>query len=196
MKNWKQLLGGLLAGVLLSGLMHLMLLPKSGTPLVIVTLTPNRTPDPTATIEMIRVHIAGAVNNPGVYTIPKGANINDAILVAGGPGEDANINLLNLAKLLEDEQRLYIPNQSDSQNLELADPSRSTTIGILPLININTATQAELESLPGIGVVKAKAIIDYRTQNGYFIAIEDLLNVSGIGESTFGALKDLISVSP
>lgn len=192
MKHWKQILLGILIGLLLGGLWRLTKLPKPGEPFVLVTLTPNLTPEATATAEMIQVHIAGAVNSPGVYSLPEGSNVNQAIELAGGPTEQAATNMINLATLLEDGQRVYIPSIDDSNQ----DTQRGTTISLPGLVNINTATQAELESLPGIGAVKASAIIGFRTSNGFFLSIEDLLKVDGIGASTFDQLKDLITVSP
>ncbi len=191
MKYWKQVLAGILIGLLLSGLVHMLLLPKPGSPLTIVTLTPNLTPEPTATVELIQIQIAGAVVNPGVYTLPKGSTVNDAILTAGGATPHAQTDLLNLLTELQDGQRIYIP--GEAENL---DAQRSLEIELPTLININTATQSELESLPGIGAVKARAIIAYRNEHGYFLSIEDIMNVDGIGPSTFEQFKDLISVEP
>jgi competence protein ComEA len=191
MKYWKQILAGILIGLLLSGLVHMLLLPKPGAPFIVVTLTPDLTPQPTATVEMIQVQIAGAVINPGIYALPKGATVNDAILSAGGATPLARTDLLNLLTKLQDGQRVFIPEEPDNNNTQ-----RSPEIELPTLININTATQSELESLPGIGAVKAKAIIAYRNEHGYFLSIEDILKVDGIGQSTFEQFKDLICVSP
>ncbi len=191
MKHWKQVLAGILIGLLLGGLLHMLLLPKPGSPLTIVTLTPDLTPEPTPTVEKIQIQVSGAVVNPGVYTVPKGTTVNDAILIAGGATAQAQTDLLNLLTELQDGQRIYIPGESKNP-----DPQRSSVIEIPTLININTATQSELESLPGIGSVKAMAIIAYRNEHGYFLSIEDLLKVNGIGQSTFEQFKDLISVAP
>lgn len=191
MKHWKQLLAGILIGLLLSGLARLMLMPKPGAPLVIVTLTPKLTPDPTPTVMMIKVQVVGMVAQPGIYEILAGSTINDAIQVAGGPTALADLDLLNLLTEIEDGQRLYVPGSP-----ETADTDRLLEVELPSLININTATQTELESLPGIGSAKAQAIIEYRTQNGYFLEIEDLLKVNGIGPSTLEQFRHLITTSP
>jgi len=191
MKYWKQLLAGILIGILLGGLLHMLLLPKPGAPLTIVTHTPDLTPKPTPTVEMIQIQVAGAVVYPGVYIVPRGTTVNDAILAAGGATEQAQTDLLNLLTELQDGQRIYVPGDTENPVLQ-----RSSVIDLPSLININTATQSELESLPGIGSVKAMAIIAYRTEHGYFLSIEDIMNVDGIGRSTFEQFKDLISVTP
>ncbi len=196
MKYWKQVLGGILTGLLLSGLVRLFTLPKTDQPITVVTMTPNLTPDPTAIIEMIKVQVAGSVNQPGVYELAKGSNIDDAIQAAGGPSATAKTDLINLVTVLEDGQRIYIPGMDDTPSSDLDQNQRSVELSLAGVININTASQQELESLPGIGAVKAKAIIEYRTQNGYFLSIDDLVKVSGIGQSILNQVKDFITVTP
>jgi len=196
MKYWKQVLGGILTGLLLSGLVRLFTLPKTDQPITVVTMTPNLTPDPTAIIEMIKVQVAGSVNQPGVYELAKGSNIDDAIQAAGGPSATAKTDLINLVTILEDGQRIYIPGMDDSPSADLDQNQRSVELSLAGVVNINTASQQELESLPGIGAVKAKAIIEYRTQNGYFLSIDDLVKVSGIGQSILSQVKDFITVTP
>ncbi len=194
MKNWKWLLGGILLGLLLSGLFRLLSLPQNEQRFTLVTVTPNLTPEPSPTVSLIQVHVAGEVKQPGLYSLPEGANVQDAIDAAQGPTEIARQDLLNLAAPLVDGQRIYVPSSEESQSTESGQRSLETTLA--SLVNINTANQEELESLPGIGSVRAKAIIAYRTQNGYFLSIEELLNVEGIGESTYNELKEFITVSP
>ncbi len=196
MKYWKQVLGGILTGLLLSGLVRLITLPKTGHPITVVTMTPNLTPDPTAIIELIKVQVAGNVNQPGVYELVKGSNLDDAIRAAGGPSSTAKTDLINLVTVLEDGQRVYIPGMDDLPSSDLDQNQRSVELNLTGIVNINTASQQELESLPGIGAVKAKAIIEYRTQNGYFLSIDDLMKVSGIGQSIFSQVKDYITVTP
>lgn len=195
MKSWKWLLGGILVGLLISGLFSLFRLPQKGQSLTLVTVTPNLTPDPSPTFSMIQVHVAGEVNMPGLYTLPEDANVQDAIDAAQGPTEAAREDLLNLAAPLTDGQRIYIPASEDAQTTYEGD-QRGQEFSLTNLININTADQEQLETLPGIGSVRANAIIAYRTQNGYFLTIEELLKVDGIGESTFNELKEFITVSP
>lgn len=194
MKNWKWLLSGILLGLLLSGLFRLLSLPQNEQRFTLVTVTPNLTPEPSPTVSLIQVHVAGEVKQPGLYSLPEGANVQDAIDAAKGPTEIARQDLLNLAAPLTDGQRIYIPSSEEAQSTESGQRSLETTFA--GLVNINTANQEELETLPGIGSVRAQAIITYRTQNGYFLTIEELLNVEGIGESTFNELKEFITVSP
>lgn len=160
-----------------------------------VTVTPNLTPEPTATLNLIQVHVAGEVKQPGLYHLPEGANVQEAIEAASGATENAGLDLINLATILNDGQRITIPPKSNLQE-KIEFPQRSSGLNETKLININTANQEELESLPGIGEVKARAIINYRTQNGYFLNLEELMNVEGIGQKTFDQLKDLITIDP
>ncbi len=195
MKHWKLFLAGILLGLLLSGFVRLIQRPEASQPLTLVTVTPNLTPLPTATVNTIRVHVAGAVEQPGVYTLPEGATVQDAIQAASGEKENSASQNLNLASILTDGQRIYIPSSEEiSQSFE--SDLRSIEIIDTSLININTATKSELEALPGIGPVLAQAILDYRTQNGYFLAKEDLIKVSGIGDGIYQSLQELITVSP
>ena len=195
MKNWKWLLGGILLGLLLSGLYRLFSLPQNEQSLTLVTVTPNLTPEPSPTVSMIQVHVVGEVKLPGVYSLPEGANVQDAIDVAQGPTELAQQDLINLAATLTDGQRVYVPSKEEAP-VNVGSDQRSLGVSMDGLVNINTASQEELDTLPGIGRVRAEAIIVYRTQNGFFMTIEELLKVEGIGETTFNALKDLITVSP
>mgnify|MGYP000922274357 CR=1 FL=1 len=144
----------------------------------------------------LQVHVSGAVAKPGVYTLEKGCRIADALQAAGGALPNAVLGGLNLAKPLFDGEQIQVAQTLQPQEGSAA----STTLNFLQpaaatqLINLNTATAAELETLPGIGPVKAQAIIDYRQQNGAFSRIEDLTKVSGIGSKTFEKLKHLITI--
>ena len=195
MKNWKWLLGGILLGLLLSGLLRLLSLPQNSQSFTLVTVTPNLTPEPSPTVSMIQVHVVGEVKLPGVYSLPEGANVQDAINAAQGPTEFSQQDLLNLAATLDDGQRVYIPSKEEAQ-VDVDSDQRNLELSLDNLVNINTASQEELDTLPGIGSVRAKAIIAYRTENGFFMNIEDLMKVEGIGETLFSELKDLITVSP
>lgn len=194
MKHWKWLLAGILIGLLLSGLFRLVSLPKNAQSFTLVTITPNLTPEPSPTASLIQVHVTGEVKLPGVYTLPEGAIVQDAIDAAQGPTAKAREDLLNLAAILSDGQRIYVPSSEETTTVDSGQRNLEANPG--SMVNINTASQEELESLPGIGTVRAEAIIAYRTNNGYFLSIDDLLKVDGIGETTFNALKQLITVSP
>lgn len=144
--------------------------------------------------KLIVVHITGAVNNPGVYTLTEGSRVFHVVEKAGGQAEDADLESVNLAQPLYDGQPVFIPCSGD------CDPPSSTggasTVGNLAnaKVNINTADKAQLETLPGIGSVKAQNIISYRQENGPFQRLEDLTNVNGIGEKTLEGMIDLITV--
>lgn len=136
----------------------------------------------------------------GVVTLFAGSRISDAISACGGTTELADISKVNLAYELKDGQKIYIPSIFDSENITYIQNDAGNNILISDtsnenfLVNINTATQSELESLPGIGSSTAIKIIDYRTKNGLFKNIEDIMNVSGIGQSKFNNIKDYICV--
>lgn len=137
----------------------------------------------------IVIHVAGAVVNPGVYTLKDGARYHMAVDIAGGALPKADLDRVNLAKLLVDGQRVYIPYVGEEGVPDLYDAA-----GVTGKININSASSAELQSLPGIGEVRAKAIISYRERHGSFEKMDDLLNVSGIGSKTLENLRELITL--
>lgn len=154
----------------------------------------------------IIVHIAGEILNPGVISLDEGARIIDAINKAGGLTNEADLSKVNLAYILEDAQKIYIPNVNEKEIIENmsseivksgSTQENSNTGEKLKngeKININTATQKELQKLTGIGESIALRIINYRKENGKFNTIEDIKNVSGIGESKFNKIKNDIIV--
>ncbi|MGI5822407.1 MAG: helix-hairpin-helix domain-containing protein [Dethiobacteria bacterium] len=144
--------------------------------------------------KLIVVHITGAVNNPGVYTLTEGSRVFHVVEKAGGQAEDADLEGVNLAQPLYDGQPVFIPRRGDRDFL--APAGGASTVGNLTAakVNINMADQAQLETLPGIGGVKAQNIINYRQENGPFKSPEDLINVNGIGKKTLEGMKDLITV--
>lgn len=147
--------------------------------------------------EQIYVYVCGAVIDPGVYTLAAGARVYEAVEAAGGLSDDAAADYVNLAAELSDGQQLYIPTLTEALEEGLTAGSDNSSLSDEDedgLININTATSEELQALPGIGEAKAAAIISYREDNGSFSSIEDITNVSGIGESTFENIKDYITV--
>lgn len=159
--------------------------------------------------EEIVVHVTGAVEKSGVYRLPAGTRVNDALEKAGVQAE-ADLDSLNLAAPLIDGQKIIVPIKQENSSVNSpginpggpfsAGPPKSMAGGGTPapgsggLININTADQAALESLPGIGPALAQRIIQYREKNGPYKVPEDIKNVSGIGEKRFENLKDLITV--
>lgn len=191
MKPWQQTFAGFLMGLITVAAVLLIVSPQRGQPLALVTVTPNLTPQPTATPALIRVHVTGAVVSPGVYSLPDSSRVGDAIEAAGGLTESTNPQDINLAAILVDGQRVFIP---DTQAETLIPGERSSNLAGSTLININTAGFAQLDLLPGIGQVKAQAILDYRHQNGLFTALEDLMKVEGISQSVFDRLIGLITL--
>ena len=146
---------------------------------------------------MLCVYVCGAVNNSGVYYLEAGSRVHEAVEMAGGLTEDAAEEYINLAQELEDGQQVYIPTLEEAleQGLSIgSSASSSGTDSSDGLININTATSEQLQTLSGIGESKAAAIISYREENGDFGSIEDIKNVSGIGDSTYEKIKDYITV--
>ena len=155
--------------------------------------------------EKVVVHVIGEVNNPGVVTLPEGSRIIDAINMAGGKTEEADLSKINLAYIVEDGTQIYIPRINENLN-QVNLISDGAGIGVIindsdveenkveAKVNINTANKEKLETLPGIGETTAQKIIDYRESNGKFKTIEDIKNVSGIGDAKYESLKDKITV--
>ncbi|MEZ0395910.1 MAG: ComEA family DNA-binding protein [Anaerolineales bacterium] len=176
--NWKPLLyivAGILIGFLAAGLLYLTVRAPEGQP---VTLLPTQTP------RSLVVYVTGAVATPGVYILPPGSRVADAVEAAGGFAEGAEQERINLAALLQDGEQIDVPG--------VAATSRVLT----QRVNINTATVDELDDLPGIGPTAAQSIVDYRLANGPFQTIWDLQNVPGIGPATFDRIKDYVTVGP
>jgi len=162
-----------------------------------IVVLPPPTPAPTMppTPAPLRVYVSGAVQSPGVYTLPPCSLVDDALKAAGGATAEADLEHINLALEARDQQQIHVPRKGEPVQSAPSTDSGATTPGALR-ININTATLGELDKLPKIGPTTAQRIIDYRTKNGPFKRVEDLKNVSGIGDATFEALKDLITVEP
>ncbi len=151
-------------------------------------------------VPQVIIHISGAVKNPGVYQLKSTDRVIDAVKIAGGAIEEANLDAINLAALLRDGQKIIIPykisKNSDEENddniyINIEDMYSSSTTD---KININTANSNILQTLPGIGPVLSERIIEYRNQNGLFGIIDDIKDVSGIGEKKFEGIKELICV--
>jgi len=194
MKNVLYVLLGVLAGFVLAGVLVFVSRAPAGEPIVLQP-APTKTP--------VEVHVVGAVPRPGLYEFAEGARVQNAIDAAGGLLAEANVDALNLAELLKDGEQLSIPYKDGSA------PQGGTAMPVLPgsteasptnasnadLINVNTASLEQLDSLPGIGPTTAQKIIDYRTEHGPFSTIDDLDNVSGIGPSTLDQIRALVTVN-
>ncbi|MCH5263677.1 MAG: helix-hairpin-helix domain-containing protein [Lachnospiraceae bacterium] len=161
--------------------------------------------------QTIYVHVCGAVINPNVYELPTGSRVYEAVQMAGGFTEDADGSYVNQAQTLSDGVKLVIPTIEQTQAM-ITENVEVDLIGIVGeqgnsasmqggaassdgKININTATEAELCNIPGIGATRAAAIVAYRQEKGGFSAIEDIMNVSGIKEGTYEKIKDSIKVN-
>lgn len=160
--------------------------------------TPTMSPAEIITKE-ISVYICGNVKSPGVVRIKEGTRLDEAIALVGGAGEKADLNVVNLAYKLADEDMIYIPGKGEKlQGASVTIPGvntvKSVEVNKTGRININTAGESELDTLEGIGPATAKAIIQYRNQNGPFETIEDIMNVKGIGDAKFNGIKDRITV--
>ena len=144
----------------------------------------------------IKIYITGEVVSPGVYELEENSRVEDAIHAAGGLTEKAVLTNVNLAYVLEDAAKIYIPNSNDDEDTGIisSEISSSTPSNKNQKININKANAQDLESVPGIGPSTAEKIVTYRNENGKFSSIDDLKNVTGIGEKKFESIKDYISV--
>ncbi|WP_332647341.1 helix-hairpin-helix domain-containing protein [Lysinibacillus sp. 54212] len=174
--------------------------PVSSIPEQQIIETNEKKPDEPVTAEPLKalVDVKGAVKYPGVYELTTEHRVVDAIEQAGGYVDKANPNAINHAQKLQDEMVIYIPLVGeDTEALETmitatgTPSSQETSSG---KVNLNKAEEAELTTLPGIGPAKAQAILAYRQENGGFKTIEDLKEVTGIGDKTFEKLKDSIDI--
>ena len=142
-------------------------------------------------VDTIKVHIAGEVLNEGIYEIEVGSRMDDVIKIAGGTKENANLSNINLAYELSDGEKIYIPSIFDDENEYNLS---SGYINASSKVNINKANAEELQKINGIGESLANKIISYRNENGKFSSIEDLKNVSGIGDKKYESIKEYIAV--
>ncbi len=176
---------GVVAGVLISLSLFVVFSGKSEEVLA-ESVVPTQMVAPALVID-----VTGEVVSPGVYELPAGSRVIDAIKAAGGARPKAALSDLNLARVIKDGEQIYVDLIYTSGARVRAGAKTSAPRGP---ININRATASELDSLDGIGPVIAKRIIAYRTTNGAFVAIEDLLKVSGIGDAKFAQFKEKIRV--
>ena len=137
----------------------------------------------------IRVHVAGAVLQPGVYELREGDRVVDALTAAGGPIDSADMEALNLARRVRDEEQVLVPKREAPAAQPLFIPPGSR-------LNINTATEAQLGQLPGIGEVYSRRVVDSRSVDGRFATTEDLVARKIIPRATYERIRNLISVEP
>lgn len=182
MKSWQLVLLGTLFGLLAAGLV--LLVATRPVKSVVTILHPSQT-------SSITVDVSGAVMHPGVYNLSVGSRINDAVQIAGGFSPTADSSAVNLAAVIRDGEKILIPEIAATIE-KLVDSTNANTI----LVNLNTATEDELELLPGIGPQKASAIVTYRESYGNFQTISDLLYVPGIGQSIIDTFSNYVTVNP
>jgi competence protein ComEA len=198
-------LGGLALVAALLVTVAVVLIVRGNTNAPIQIIAPPGTPEaahnalPTEPQPDVRVYLHGAVQSPGVYPARPGDRLADVLRAAGGPAADADLAAVNLAQRLRDEGYYYIPRAGETpppvttsgDDSNSALPSGSGDNG---LINLNTASAAELTTLPGIGEVRARAIVAHREQHGPFTSVEQVMNVSGIGSGIYESIRDLATV--
>lgn len=138
---------------------------------------------------VVMVHVAGEVKSPGLYELPEGSRIADAIEMAGGPRRSADLDALNLAQIVIDGSRIEVLSEVDATSGTVPSAAASSST-----ISLNVADQAALETIPGVGPVTAAAIIAHRTELGGFTSLDQLLEVSGIGPLTFESIAPYLSL--
>lgn len=173
--------------VVLSGAVGLGIMRGQAQPTQTVQINASEGDDVSVGGELY-VHVLGQVTNPGLYVLEPDARVVDALAAAGGTLDDADLQAVNLARLLSDGEQLIVPGVGAA-----AEGGSSAPVGD-GLIDLNNADQAELEALPRIGPALAQRIIDWREKNGRFGAVDDLLAVSGIGEKLLAGIRDLVRV--
>ena len=203
MKSWLKLVFGLLFGLLIGGVILLIAKPASGDAIVLLPApspTPSKQPSPSKTPEPFLVQISGQVVSPGIYSLHQDSRLQDLIAAAGGLTVNADESRINGAALLRDGDYFFIPAVDEDIPETAANSPANMNIDLdsefeYPL-DLNTASQEALDSLPGIGPAKAKDIITYRDEHGPFSSVDELENVSGIGEATVESLRDYLFVEP
>lgn len=143
--------------------------------------------------QVLVVHVAGAVQAPGVYRLTVGSRVIDAVVAAGGVATDSNSDAINLAAVLTDGARVYVPRVGEAAQVVV---SGGSTAGGTPTgpVNLNSASADDLELLPGVGPATAAAILAYRDQHGPFASVDDLADVRGIGPAKLDALRGMVIV--
>ena len=151
--------------------------------------------------QLLTVHVAGAVKNPGIVRVPTGARVFDAIAAAGGADPAAELNSLNLAAVVQDAAKIHVPRTGEAAPSQIAGPVGSAptsgSIGAGSVggkVNLNTATSEELDALPKVGPVLAKRIVEWREQHGPFADVQDLDAVDGVGPKMMESLLPLVTV--
>lgn len=174
-----------IAAIAISGL--LLLSAQARPSADVIPMTSQSAITTTEMAAKLVIDVQGEVLKPGLYELPLGARVGDAIKAAGGVRKGASSASVNLARFLEDGEQLYVAAEAEEFS-----PQGSSGVG--GKLNLNRATESELDGLPGVGPVLAKRIIDYRSANGNFTDIDELRKVSGIGPAKFGELQGFVTV--
>ena len=201
-----ELIGGrrevwIIAAVLAAAVIGSLLIWMRGAPAVVAPPATSGAPAPAATpvpssppTSVIYVHVAGAVRKPGLYEFPSGTRVAAAIETAGGPTRRADLDAVNLAEVLTDGIKLEVPERGEAVVTTAAPGSATPGSSAAGLVSLNTADQATLETIPGVGPVTAPAIIQHRTEIGSFTVLEQLLDVTGIGPATLESLRPYVTL--
>ena len=144
--------------------------------------------------DLITVDVKGAVKSPGIYDLPVGSRVNDAVQKAGGLTEQADSKSLNLAQKVSDEALVYVPTKGEEAASQQAGPGTASSTSKEKKVNLNKASLEELKQVKGLGGKRAQDIIDHREANGKFKSVDELKKVSGIGAKTIEKLKDYVTV--
>ncbi len=194
MDQWVERYRGILffafVAIALTGTVLFQILQPQPADVVLISPSPSPQPESTPTPRPLRVYISGAVRHPDVYSLGPDSIVKDAIEAAGGPTDEADLDRINLAAPVRDGQHVYVPHLGE-KDLPVEPPANPSTSN--GKININTADQSELETLPGIGPSIAGRICDHRETHGPFAQPKDIMDVSGIGPATFEKIRDLIT---
>lgn len=190
----------LAAGVVLHGRPQEVAVPAveaAGAPLPGATALPGSSTPPGASVEPapsgeVVVSVAGKVRRPGLVRLPAGSRVDDAVRAAGGPVDDASTGLLNLARRLVDGEQVLVGIDPPPGTAPAGGPESGSAAG--GLVDLNTASASDLDALPGIGPVLAQRIVDWRTENGRFASIDQLREVTGIGEAKYEDLQSKVAV--
>jgi len=185
LERYRVAIVGALALLLVTAGLFIYLRRPTPQPIEIVEPPPTPVPSPV----LVAVYVTGAVQEPGVYYLPEESRVQDALEAAGGAMGEADLDRVNLAKRVHDEDKVYFPKVGEEHL-----PVTSTGDSGSGLININSASAGALEDLPGIGPTLAQCIIDYREAHGPFATIEEIMDVRGIGQGVFADIEELITV--
>ena len=198
----RRLVAGALAAVCCAGAAWFVVRP---TPTPVDMVLPRATVVATTVKSRseVVVHVTGAVKRPGVYTVAASSRVVDALDAAGGPTASADLERINLAQTVADAEQVHIPRRSSRVPRATVAPRlrphprpspTATTVATQRLVNINSATAVQLETLTGVGPALAKSIVTHRAQKGPFTKVDDLLNVPGIGPSKLAAMRNEVTV--